>query len=349
MKHRDRPILIPLIAILGVSAALLVLGLVNTAAALQVKQVEEQLARTERILTHIHGVITEIGSPEAVETMASALRMQDDAKDAAAGEEWTHAAELTHRARKLALGAMSAEPSRLEREEAVRRELEETDHLLRRRRDRMHLDRKPGRRFEETHRSQQRAWQHFRERRLRNALRQTLEARERGRHWGGPPVRDARPSFGQRERLERMALRLGDAVVRAESMLDGSNGRARGQLEIAQAALKAAEQALQEADWPMAQRSLNQGRGALGEVLSLTANDLKTEDFDALLGNAHLRLAELTRAAEGEERADRRLKSARESLDRAREAYSDGRRRRAILQIHRALRLLDQVDEGTEL
>lgn len=348
MKYRDRSFLMPLLPLLGLSAALLVLSPVNTAAALQVKQVEDEMARTERILAHVREVITEIGSPDAAEAMASALQLQEDAEDAAAGEEWERAAELTHRARTLALGAMSAEPSQWDREAAVRRELEETDHLLRRRRDRMRPDGQPGRRFEETRRSQQRAWQHFRERRLRNALKQTLEARDRGRHRLGPPVRGSRTYAGQRERLEQMSQRLGDALVRAESMLNGSNGRARSQLDIAQEALKAAREALQDADWSMARRSLKQGRGALGEVLRLNANDLRTEEFDALLGDARLRLAEVAEFSEGK-RADRRLNAARENLERAREAYSDGRRRQAILQIHRALRLLDHADEDTEL
>ena len=348
MNKRDPSILFPHLALLGFSAALLVLGLVNTAAALQVKQVEEEIAKTERILAHVREVIAEVGSSDAIEAMESALRLQEDAEDAAAGEEWERAAELTHRARTLALGAMSAEPSQWDREAAVRRELEETDHLLRRRRDRMRPDGQPGRRFEETRRSQQRAWQHFRERRLRNALKQTLEARDRGRHWAGPAARGSRTSVGQRERLEQMAQRLGDAIVRAEGMINGSNGRAPGQLEIAQAALQAAQEALQDADWAMARRSLKQGRGALGEVLRLNANDLNTEEFDALLGDARLRLAALAAASEGI-RADRRLEAARENLERAREAYSDGRRRQAILQIHRALRLLDHADEDTEL
>jgi hypothetical protein len=349
VNNRDRSIQIPLLALLGICAGLFVLGPVDATAAQPVQEVEEQIEKTERILEHVREVIAEVGSPDAAEAMEFAQRLQADAQDAAAGEEWQRAAKLTQRARERALRAMSAGPPRTDREDAVRRELEETDQLLRRRRDRIRPGGKPGRRFEMTRRSQERAWQHFRERRLRNALKQTLEARDRERRGTGPRARGSRAHRGQRERLEQMTRRLGDAIVRAESMLNGSNGRARGQLEIAQAALKAAQHALQDADWDLAQRSLHQGRSALGEVLRVTAEDLKTEEFDALLGDARMRLAELTEVAEEEERTNRRLIAARENLERAREAYSDNRRRQAILQIHRALRLLDHIDEDTEL
>lgn len=237
--------------------------------------------------------------------------------------------------------------------EAVGHQLERTDRILQETRDQVGPDPGPivARRLETALALQTRAWEMYRSHRLRPALKLTLEARTtslrpgHGRRGRGPGATWIMPDRG--ERLERVMDRLGRALERLGERVDPANQAAREQLDLARSSYAAAQGAIRDQRWMLAEREVRQTREALLLTAGTVERDLRRSDIATLMEDAQRRHEEIAAPVHenGSAQLEDWLKQSGDDLHAADAALASGALRQALAQTRAALSLMDRIAE----
>jgi hypothetical protein len=315
--------------------------------------VEADLEKTDQLLEKARDLVGEFGSNRGRTSLEVAEKTQERAWDAFHRGQSRRAQQMTERAREEVYRALGSLRQSEENENEVERQLERTDAVIAEARDRLGVTnvRTPGhRRLENAIASQRRAWELYRDRRLRPALRMTLQAREsilrmasrRGSGLGG----DLEPNA-----LEAQLERLTEAANRVEGRVQQSDDpgaveswrRATELLEQARAALDAGD--LREAD-----RMLRQARNRLERIARRALREMRSDEVVVLIDAASARWEQLESSVrdQGDERLLAWYDQAGENLQRARGALDDGQAQQALISTRKAVELLDRIEYELE-
>lgn len=236
--------------------------------------------------------------------------------------------------------------------DAVERELRTTDRMLHRIREHLGPDAPPRvrRRWQQAMRAQDGAWKHFRNNQYLLSMRRTMQIRDRIRDYvsSDRPGRNRRGGRHNREQIVREAKRLGRAIERSEGLIDTKNPRAQPEWELSRAAHVAAVHAMESGDWKLAREELRHARAALERAILSEQSHLQPDEIFALIEDARRRRDRMEKLNDGaiNPQIEHRLQAATDNIDSALKNAHAGRLRRALLHTHRALNLLDEIEEN---
>ena len=307
--------------------------------------VAEEIEKTDRVIEKARDLLAETGAPRGRGALDMAERLQGRAKSALAENNLRIALGLTRDARDRALSALSGVRRAEDNEAAVERELERTDRVLEAAKDRIEGGELALRRLEQSVATQNRAWELFRNRQLRPALKLTLEARD-GMTRSGPRGRLGQ-GLGNRagDRIERQLERLGPAIERVAEKIPPENKLGQDELRLAQASYAAAQTSFSEGQFAPAERHIRQTRDALMRAARSVEDRLATEDVESLIGDARRRWENLGEdiQASGDDRLMEWHQQSGADLEQAESALQDGELKRALVQTRSAMGLMDRI------
>ncbi|MEW5700723.1 MAG: hypothetical protein AB1792_00635 [Candidatus Zixiibacteriota bacterium] len=353
--RQKRLLIIPFI-LLALGWVVCILCLPATAAAQNRVDVKAEIEKTDRLWESARDVLPKSGPPPGEPGLKRVEQLQDEAREALKQGDLRRAEDLTHDARNLVLEALAGLRRGDESADGVRRELEQTDRVLQDVHQRIGAAPRPAEanRLRAAEALQSRAWDMYHRRELRPALKLTLEARDaparldqrgsRGR-WGAMGNEAARG-----RRRERIMDRLGQAMERLGSRAEPDNRVAQEQLDLARSSYAAAEGAIRDERWALAERYIRQTREALLRAAGAVERDLRHEDIAALLEDAERRHEEMAQAVheDGSPQLQDRLKQAGDDLHEAGVALDTGALREALIRTRAALDLMDRISEELE-
>jgi hypothetical protein len=213
-----------------------------------------ELEKTDLVLERAQQAVGESGSQKGESLLDNARRLQQYARDRYHQHQYGQATETTLKARDKALEAIAATRTTEENENAVRRQLERTDQLLQAAQERLAEVTRgrgtgPAARLDFLLDRQQTAWQQFHERRLRPALKITLQVREQisraaeqARRYRHGPANTGQDLDRLREYIDRVREPLtASGSARSTEMLDRAERRlaqadeafSKGQMSVA--------------------------------------------------------------------------------------------------------------------
>jgi hypothetical protein len=323
--------------------------IVGTASGQGRDDIQSALEKTDNLLEQARDIIREAGSDRGMVGLRSAEELQRQAWDAYHRGQRGRAGQLTERARDEIYRALGSIRQSENNDNEVERQLERTDAVLNEARDRLGPGRArmPQQRLDAAFNQQRRAWDLYRERRLRPALKLTLQARESVLRLGGGVSgnrhgrdTDPRALDARLERLTEAADRVGERVSQ------GDNTRAEEIWKRAVTNIENAEEALNAGDTRRADRLLGQVREQLDRAMRLVLREVRTDEVGVLIEAATERWELLQPVVNdvSEDRLRNWHQQAGENLERAHQAVSDGNLRRALVQTRRAVELLDKIE-----
>jgi len=342
--------LLPFVLLLLAVGTLCVLCLPAIAGAQTREDVAAELDKTDRVIEKAQDLLDETGAPRGRGALDMAVRLQVQARQAFASNNLRMAERLTRDARNRALAAVSGIRRSEDNEQAVERELERTDRVLEEVTERIGGVTLGARRLEQARGMQNRAWELFRNRSLRPALKMTLEAREMV---AGMALR-GRPGPGQVDRLgdhvERQLERLGLALEKLNENITPENTRGQDELNLAQASYRAAQSAFNDGQYLLAERHVRQTREALMRAVRMLEERLRAEDVEALISDARRRWENLGDDVEasGDSKLREWYADAGADLGQADDALRRGELKRALVQTRSAMGLLDRIADEFE-
>lgn len=346
----QKPSLIPVVLMLLALGTLCVLCLPALASAQTRDEVEAEIEKTDRVIEKARELLDETGAPRGRGALDMAERLQNQAKQSFTNNNLRIALGLTREARDRALASLSGIRRGEDNEEAVERELDRTDRVIEEVTDKFSGGQMAMRRLDQARTTQNRAWELFRNRQLRSALKLTLEARDTAARMGmrsrfGPSARDR---LG--DHVERQLERLGMAIDRVSENITPDNSTGTDALNQARQSYQDAEKAYGEGQYLIAERQLRQTREALMRAVHTVEASLGVEDVQALIDDARRRWESL--GEDVEESANTQLLSwhqeAGTDIAEAETAVQNGELTRALVQTRSAMGLLDRIADGLE-
>ncbi|GAB4320994.1 MAG: hypothetical protein Kow0074_11690 [Candidatus Zixiibacteriota bacterium] len=347
-RHDLRLIAQSVILVIG---AVLLLG--GTALAQGRDDVRGQLERTDELIESARNLISESGSISGNAVLDQAIRHQNSAWEAFNRGHWGQAWMLTERARNELYRALGNIRQSENNESEVERQLERTDVILDEARDRLGSHPAIGMRraVDMAVTTQRRAWDLYRERNLRPALRLTLEARQMVLRFSDKAT--GGPGGGQLDDITfniRME-QLQQALERVETRLGNTDNTAAHQhVENARRMLEEARQSYGNGENTRADRALKDARRELERAMRLVVADVRADEITALVETAEERL-DLLRAPvmqAGDTQLQTWLNQAAENLVQAREALNLGRNQRALYLTRTAVDRLNRIADEVQ-
>jgi len=311
--------------------------------------VQAALEKTDNLLEQARDVIREAGSDRGLAGLRSAEEWQKQAWDAFRRGQWRRAAMFTGRARDEIYRSLGSIRQSEDNDNEVERQLERTDQVLGEARDRLGPgpSTMPRDRLDAAFNQQRRAWDLYRERRLRPALKLTLQARESVLRMGGgaPGNRhgmdtDPRALEARLERLTEASERVGERVGQS------SNAQAEDVWKRAMANLKSAEEALNNGDTRRTDQLLRQARVQLDRAMRLVLREVRSDEVGVLIEAATERWELLQTPVQDSDNEQLREwhQQAGDNLERAHQALGNENTRQALVQTRRAVQLLDKIE-----
>jgi hypothetical protein len=310
---------------------------------------QAELEKTDQLLEKARDLVREFGSNRGRTSLEVAEKTQERAWDAFHRGQERRAQQMTERAREEIYRALGSVRQSEENENEVERQLERTDAVIAEARDRLGVTNArtaAQRRLETATASQRRAWELFRDRRLRPALRLTLQARETilrmaaGRVLGQGADLDPKTLEAQFERLSEAANRVESRVEQTDDPGATENWRRATEL------LERARGALNAGDLREAERLLRQARERLERIARTALRDMRRDEVATLVDAAAARWEQLQSPVHdaGDERLQGWYDQAGDNLQRARQALDDSRPQRALISTRKAVELLDRIE-----
>jgi HEPN domain-containing protein len=333
----------------GLAFILAFFAIVGSASGQGHDDIQAALEKTDNLLEQARDIIREAGSDRGTVGMRSAEELQKQAWDAYHHGQRGRALQFTERARDEIYRALGSIRQSEDNDNEVERQLERTDAVLSEARDRLGPGkaRMPTQRLDGAFNQQRRAWDLYRERRLRPALKLTLQARESVLRLGGGASGNRQGMDADPRAMEARLERLTEATDRVgERVSQGDNSRAEEIWKRATENLKNAEEALNAGDTRRADHLLRQVREGLDRAMRLVLREVRTDEVGVLIEAATERweLLQPVVSDADENRLRNWHEQAGESLERANQAVSDGNLRRALVQTRRAVELLDKIE-----
>lgn len=344
-REPQRGSLLPFVLMLLAVGTLCVLCLPAIAGAQTRDEVADEIEKTDRVIEKARDLLAETDRDRGHHGLEMAERLQNQAKMSLSSGQLRMALNLTLQARERALSSVANWRPAEDNEAAVERELERTDRVLEEVAERLADGTLRARRLEQARAMQHRAWELFRNRSLRPALKLTIEARELAagmamRGLGGPG-RDFREGGRGDRQLERLEMTLD----RLSENIGPENLRGLAELENARDSYRDAQNAINEGRSLRAERHLRLAREAMMRAALTIEASLRAEDVEALIGDARRRWESLGEDVEEAGNAAMRDRHAEAGADLnlAEEALRRGELRRALVQARSAIGLLDRI------
>lgn len=346
----QKPSLLPVILMLLALGTLCVLCLPALASAQTRDEVEAEIEKTDRVIEKARELLDETGAPRGRGALDMAERLQNQAKQSFANNNLRIALGFTREARDRALASLAGIRRGEDNEEAVERELDRTDRVIEEVTDKFAGGPMAMRRLDQARATQNRAWELFRNRQLRPALKLTLEARDTAARMGmrarfGPGARDR---LG--DHVERQLERLGMAIDRVSENITADNTSGTDALNQARQSYQDAEKAYSEGQYLLAERQLRQTREALMRAVRTVEDSLSADDVQALIDDARRRWENLGEDVEGSGNSQLLTwhQEAGTDIAEAEAAVQNGELTRALVQTRSAMGLLDRIADGLE-
>lgn len=311
--------------------------------------IQAALEKTDNLLEQARDIVREAGSDRGSVGLNSAEQWQKQAWEAFRRGQWRRAEMMTERARDQIYRSLGSIRQSEDNDNEVERQLERTDQVLGEARDRLGPGRArmPQERLEAAFNQQRRAWDLYRERRLRPALRLTLQARESVLRMGGGGMGFRQGIASDPRVLETRIERLTDASDRVgERVRQSSNPRAEEIWKRAVENLKTAEESLNKGDTKRTDQLLRQVRQQLDRAMRLVLREVRTDEVGVLIEAANERWELLETAVQDADNERLRAwhREAGDHLVRAHQAVSNGNSRQALVQTRRVVELLDKIE-----
>lgn len=336
---------------------LLILGFVllysGTALGQGRPEVQAQLERTDELIENARELISEAGSVSGHTVLEQAVRHQKYAWQSFNRGRWGQALKLTERARDELYRALGNIRPGVNNEGEVERQLERTDIVLEEARDRIGSRTAPvaRRALDMATTTQRRAWDLYRERNLRPALRLTLEARQMILRRTG----DASNALGNRQLDDATYTtryeQLQQALERVEGRIgDDGNSQAQQHIETARRLLHNARDSYANGERERTDRLLNDARRELERAMREVVADVRADEITVLIETAEDRL-DLLRSPvleSGDTQVQTWFDQASESLALARDALKDGRNQRALFHTRNAADLVNRIADEVQ-
>ena|GEM_PF-5886747 len=306
------------------------------------------LEKTDQIIDRARDAVNESGSKKGEMLLEEALHFQQNARDHVHQRQYGQAAGVTLKAREKALEAIAATRSPEENENAVRLQLERTDQILQDAREGIRArisgpENGPTPRLDFWLEQQQTAWQQFHERRLRSALKLTLQVRgqisrvaERVRRRHGPM------------NIEQSLQRLHEYIDRVRGPITASGvGKNLEMLERAERRLAQADEASAAGQVSVADEHAKICRELLDRATAGIEQNIDAQQVDELIAQARAEWDRLEGAVIDAGDASIRQLHERAGLElRRAEATADaGDLAEALAQTRAATNLLNDIRE----
>lgn len=158
----------------------IILGITDIAYSQIREEVKKELEKTDRVIERAKEAVRESGNPKAQSLLEIAINLQTRAKEAFDQERIKLAGKLTLQAREKAFEAIGLTKRNEENENLVLKAIERTDEIIAKAKEDALLSDSPraSSLLEVAIRNQERAKEFYHERKLKMALKLTLEARE---------------------------------------------------------------------------------------------------------------------------------------------------------------------------
>lgn len=304
-------------------------------------QVRGDLERTDELIERATEVVKETGSVIGERYLERARELQARAWESYRGERYGMTRELTEAARDQALKAIGAVQVSDYNLSTVRREIDRTDELLRRVRDRTAASNNEQivSLLENAVRIQIEAREFFRGNRFKIALKATLKARETASR----ASRMADNSLVVERELRRTEKLIEKATEAAEDL--GSNGAVNDMLRNAQELQSAADQEFRSGNLRAAMSKTQRARDLTRQALQRIEKNLQPNRIGGFLDHTEELIREvediLSQSPNGE--AERLLEAAIDHQKKATEAYSEGNLQTAIVEARAARELVNKA------
>jgi tetratricopeptide (TPR) repeat protein len=237
-----------------------------------------EFERTTQVIEHARNVIRQSGNQQGMELLKMAIKMQEQARNAAQIRQFEAGLKYTLEARERARAAIALNQRAEENENLVQKQLEKTDQLISRVRERINGQTADNirRALQTASQNQQRAWEFYRQGQFRPALKMSHQAEKmiRGiieRYQNENNIRRRLENMIQRleERFAQLRMSSGDCgkeeaenlMNRAEEQFakgmdllsEGKFKRAQKTLTRVQKTIRRMERLCQEQNLPDAQ------------------------------------------------------------------------------------------------
>jgi tetratricopeptide (TPR) repeat protein len=308
----------------------------------QLDRVEEEIARTDRIIEQARQVIAESGSDQGWQYLEKAIFLQEKAKDEFGQGNRQMAERLTLQARQHAERALGVINQGDESKGYVEREIERTDEILQQVREGLGLmsANRMSYMLESAIATQNKAKEMYLQNRQKMALTATLRAREM--------VQRGKESIQQSEQAQRELEKTNMLVDRAREMLSGMNlEQSPPAFENALRVQEQAREMYEKGNYKEAQEYTLRARKQILEGINKYEAKLQKENFPRVMEDIQARLERAREELGGNPNstAERYMERARAEINRANEAFEGGNVQRAMNHLRRANRFLNEATE----
>ncbi len=297
--------------------------------------------KTNQVIERARSVIQQTGTDKGKALLEMAIALQEKARESAQQGYYGMAGKLTMEAREKAHAAIAVALQAEENENLVQRQLEKTDNLIARVRNKIGRNTPEAveRIFDAARENQRKAWEFFRNQRLRPALKMTRQAErmikgliEKAQEEKGDLQRLRTQERQLEQRMEQVRERLAECgsdeaaqlIVRAETRIQEANRFAEeGKIGQAENSFKMAQKMTRQAenlcgDQATLEMKINQLRKRL-EIVVEAEKGSENGNLEKLINSVQEHLRKATRlCAEGDsEECAANIKAAEMSMIKA--------------------------------
>jgi hypothetical protein len=325
-------------------ATVMPLLLFNTVEAQNRAGVERELTKTDEVIERAREAVSASRNIKAENVLNLAVEYQGQAKGHAAQNRFKFAMGLTLKAREKAYEAIGFTKKDEENENLVNRAIERTDQAISQAKDAVGQteQKRVTSLLEMAIRSQQRAKEFFRERKLKLALKFTLEANE--------TADKAKGLAGNGDKLDQVSKKQLQATERLIEKASGiiqesKNQEAMDLLEKGKGFLKEAQEQFNQNAFALAIKNTERAQEMVEKALGLVEGDITPPMVERAMeqNEKMIRIAQQAIKGNGDSQAADVLEKGLTHQNRAREYYNQGEYRSALTEAKVANRLLNQV------
>lgn len=325
-------------------AMVMPLLLVNTAQAQNRANLERELDKTDEVIERAREAVSASRNIKAENVLNLAVEYQGQAKGHAAQIRYKQAMELTLKAREKAYEAIGFTKKDEENENLVIRAIERTDQAISQAKDAIgQTDQKRVTSLlEMAIRSQERAKEFLRERKLKMALKFTLEANETADKIKGLAGNGDKLDQASKKQLQATERLMEKAAAKIQ---ESQNQEAMELLEKGKGFLKEAQEQFNKNAYALAIKNAERAREMLEKALGLVEEDITPPMVERAMeqNERMIRTAQQAIKGEGNTQAVNVLEKGLNHQNRAREYFNQGEYKAALAEAKAANRLLNQV------
>jgi hypothetical protein len=276
---------------------------------------ETEFDRTQQVIDQARTVVAESRTRKGEALLQIAVEMQERARDLAQVNMFRRGAEQTLEARERARAAIMVSRQAEENENLVQRQLEKTDNLMSRVQDRLRPDapRPLLALFDSARENQRRAWEFYRNRELRPALKLSRQAEKSIRRL----AEQVKAQAGERNRLQNQLRHMEQTMEQAKARIQECDREdAARLLARAEESFRECRSLINNGQLKQAENKLKLTRQLLRQAAEACSNQ---DSLESAIRRMNMELEQAAEAIKnsGESKAIRLMRTAREHLQEA--------------------------------